>query len=388
MEGGLDLKLKDRLKPLFIIVGALIIGYILIALGKVQPEPASDPPPPDVKVMIALPQNWETKILSSGTTRASINTVLTSEVMGEIVYKSNQFSAGSSVLKGQVLAKIDDTDLKLSLKNAELQLATADIQYKLALAEAEIAQEAWEKITQNDEPSELALKIPQLRQAKAGYDAAKALVDSANKKLSKTDITAPYTGRIQGANIDLGSSVVPGQPLGTMYKSNLIEVELSVKDSDLRFLNIPMDGRKLEDYQKSEIIISAPYKGINQQWVGFLERVDGVIDPTTRMIKLIGYFENDLLEEKNPSIPLGLFVEAEISGSTLENIYVIPAEAINAQNEVIIVGNDNRIEIRKVSVLKKNNENVIVDNGILPGERVMVSKISISSSSMMVNPKY
>jgi len=173
-----------------------------------------------------------------------------------------------------------------------------------------------------------------------------------------------------------------------MYKSNLIEVELSVKDSDLRFLNIPMDGRKLEDYQKSEIIISAPYKGINQQWVGFLERVDGVIDPTTRMIKLIGYFENDLLEEKNPSIPLGLFVEAEISGLTLENIYVIPAEAINAQNEVIIVGNDNRIEIRKVSVLKKNNENVIVDNGILPGERVMVSKISISSSSMMVNPKY
>jgi hypothetical protein len=106
------------------------------------------------------------------------------------------------------------------------------------------------------------------------------------------------------------------------------------------------------------------------------------------MIKLIGYFENDLLEEKNPSIPLGLFVEAEISGSTLENIYVIPTEAINAQNEVIIVGNDNRIEIRKVSVLKKNNENVIVDNGILPGERVMVSKISISSSSMMVNPKY
>ena len=104
-------------------------------------------------------------------------------------------------------------------------------------------------------------------------------MQSAEKKLNKTEITAPYTGRIQNINIDLGSTILPGQPIGSMYTSNEIEVTLSVKDSDLQFLDIPMDGRKLNPDQRSLVIIKSLYKGKMQEWSGNLERVDGVIFP-------------------------------------------------------------------------------------------------------------
>ena len=102
--------------------------------------------------------------------------------------------------------------------------------------------------------------------------------------------------------------------MGIIYTSNQIEITLPIKDSDLAFLDIPMDGRKLNDNQKSLVTISAPYKGKVQIWKGKIERVDGVIDPVTRMIKLIANFKNDFLEEDQITLPVGLFVEAKING--------------------------------------------------------------------------
>ena len=149
---------------------------------------------------------------------------------------------------------------------------------------------------------ELVAKKPQLKQAKAALEVAKAQVYSAEKKLNKTEISAPYTGRIQNINIDLGSTILPGQPVGSMYTSNEIEVTLSVKDSDLQFLDIPMDGRKLNPDQKSLVVIKSLYKGKMQEWEGNLERVDGVIDPMTRMIKLIANFKNNFIEDSQTYI--------------------------------------------------------------------------------------
>ena len=110
------------------------------------------------------------------------------------------------------------------------------------------------------------------------------------KKLNKTEIIAPYAGRIQKANIDIGTTIIPGQPIGAMYTSSEIEVTLSVKDNDLQFLSIPMDGRKLNQNEQAKVVINSFYKGKNQNWEGKLERVDGVIDPITRMVNLIAVF--------------------------------------------------------------------------------------------------
>ena len=376
-----------KLKPLFILLGAFAISYLLWLLGQVQPDPVEEAPAPDVIVEILTPKDFQIQISSNGTTTPLTQTVLTAEVGGEVIYRSKKFSEGSSVIEGEILAKIDDTDLQLQYKNALLQLANAEVQHSLQLAEAEVAKEAWGKIG-DGVASDLTLKKPQLKQAEALLEVAKAQVSSAEKKLNKTEIVAPYAGRIQSVNIDLGTTIIPGQPVGALYTSSEIEVTLAVKDNDLQFLSIPMDGRKLDPSEQALVEIRSFYKGKNQTWIGRLERVDGIIDPVTRMINLIAVFKNDFIETDKPNLPIGLFVEALIDGINLKNIFSIPVNAISENNEVYIVNNDNELESRQLSILKKYSDFVIVKDGLKAGERIVISKLSTASNGIKVNPVY
>ena len=376
-----------KLKPLFILLAAFAISYLLWLLGQVQPDPVEEAPAPDVIVEILTPKNFQVQINSNGTTTPLTQTVLTAEVGGEVIYRSKKFSEGSSVIEGEILAKIDDTDLQLQYKNALLQLANAEVQYSLQLAEAEVAKEAWEKIG-DGVASDLTLKKPQIKQAEALLEVAKAQVSSAEKKLNKTEIVAPYAGRIQNVNIDLGTTIIPGQPVGALYTSSEIEVTLAVKDNDLQFLSIPMDGRKLDPSEQALVKIKSFYKGKNQTWVGRLERVDGVIDPITRMINLIAVFKNDFIETDKPNLPIGLFVEAQIDGIILNDVFSIPVNSISENNEVYIVNKDNELVSRQLSILKKYSDFVIVKNGLKAGERIVTSKLSTASNGIKVNPVY
>ena len=376
-----------KLKPLYILLGAFALSYLLWFLGQVQPDPVEELPPPDVIVEILTPKDFQVQISSNGTTTPLTQTVLTAEVGGEVIYRSKKFAEGASVIEGEILAKIDDTDLQLQYKNALLQLANAEVQYSLQLAEAEVAKEAWDKIG-DGVASDLTLKKPQLKQAEAFLEVAKAQVSSAAKKLNKTEIIAPYAGRIQNVNIDLGTTIIPGQPVGAMYTSSEIEITLAVKDNDLQFLSIPMDGRKLNPSEQASVVIESFYKGKTQSWEGKLERVDGVIDPITRMINLIGVFKNDFIETDKPNLPIGLFVEAKIDGITLKNIFEIPTNSISKDNEVYIVDKDNQLELRKLTILKKYSEFVIIKDGLKAGERIVTSKLSTASNGIKVNPVY
>ena len=376
-----------KLKPLFILLGAFALSYLLWLLGQVQPDPVEEAPAPDVIVEILTPKDFQVQISSNGTTTPLIQTVLTAEVGGEVIYRSKKFSEGSSVIEGEILAKIDDTDLQLQYKNALLQLANAEVQHSLQLAEAEVAKEAWEKIGDGI-ASDLTLKKPQLKQTEALLEVAKAQVNSAKNKLNKTEIVAPYAGRIQSVNIDLGTTIIPGQPVGALYTSSEVEVTLAVKDNDLQFLSIPMDGRKLDPSEQALVEIKSFYKGKNQTWIGRLERVDGVIDPVTRMINLIAVFKNDFIETDKPNLPIGLFVEAQIDGIILKDIFSIPVNAISENNEVYIVNNDNELVSRQLSILKKYSDFVIVKDGLKAGERIVISKLSTASNGIKVNPVY
>ena len=376
-----------KLKPLFILLGAFALSYLLWFLGQVQPDPVEELPPPDVIVKILTPKDFQVQISSNGTTTPLTQTVLTAEVGGEVIYRSKKFAEGASVIEGEILAKIDDTDLQLQYKNALLQLANAEVQYSLQLAEAEVAKEAWDKIG-DGVASDLTLKKPQLKQAEAFLEVAKAQVSSAAKKLNKTEIIAPYAGRIQNVNIDLGTTIIPGQPVGAMYTSSEIEITLAVKDNDLQFLSIPMDGRKLNPSEQASVVIESFYKGKTQSWKGKLERVDGVIDPVTRMINLIAVFKNDFIESDKPNLPIGLFVEAKIDGITLKNIFEIPINSISEDNEVYIVDKDNQLELRELTILKKYSEFVIIKDGLKAGERIVTSKLSTASNGIKVNPVY
>jgi multidrug efflux pump subunit AcrA (membrane-fusion protein) len=149
-----------------------------------------------------------------------------------------------------------------------------------------------------------------------------------------------------------------------------------------------MDGRKLNPKEQARVKISSFYKGKNQSWEGKLERVNGVIDPITRMVNLIGVFKNDFIETDRPNLPIGLFVEAQIEGIILKDIFRIPINAISENNEVFVIDKNNQLQSRNILVLKKYNEFVIAQENLKAGERLVITKLSTASDGVTVNPIY
>ena len=76
------------------------------------------------------------------------------------------------------------------------------------------------------------------------------------------------------------------------------------------------------------------------------------------------------------------------NGKFLENVFIVPNVSLTTNNEILIVDRNNQIEMRKIVVLKKLKDSVIIKDGLSIGERIIVSKLNIVTAGMDVNPKY
>ena len=97
-----------KLKPLFILLGAFALSYLLWFLGQVQPDPVEELPPPDVIIEILTPKDFQVQISSNGTTTPLTQTVLTAEVGGEVIYRSKKCAEGASVIEDEILEETSD----------------------------------------------------------------------------------------------------------------------------------------------------------------------------------------------------------------------------------------------------------------------------------------
>ena len=87
-----------------------------------------------------------------------------------------------------------------------------------------------------------------------------------------------------------------------------------------------------------------------------------------------------------PDLPIGLFVNAEIKGRWVDNIVTLPRAALRNQNQVLIVDENNRIQFRPVSILRFENDDVLVSSGLQSGDIVNISPLQTVIEGMRVNP--
>ena len=69
-------------------------------------------------------------------------------------------------------------------------------------------------------------------------------------------------------------------------------------------------------------------------------------------------------------------------------MFIVPNVSLTTNNEILVVDKNNQIEMRKIVVLKKLKDSVIIKDGLSIGERIIVSKLNIATTGMDVNPKY
>ena len=369
------------------VIAAMIIVAILIFAGMMATREEvvrqkMTLPSPKVSVMPAEVGPTRVRISGEGTVSPFREIDLVPQVGGRVVFMSPAMVDGGMFSEGEILLRIDPVDYQLAVKAAQARVKDFESKQMLTEEEAEAAREEW-KIQNDDDgtsPPPLVAKEPQLAAAKAALAGAMADLDKAKLNLKRTEIKAPFDGRISSKSVDLGQFVGIGQRLGAMFSVEAAEISVPLEDVDLQWINVP--GFTAEDGVTSEALVFATIAGQNVEWPAILMRTEGRIDARTRMVNVI--VRVDRPYDERPPLAMGLFVRVEIEGVTLSDALWLPRSAIHDGDTVYIVDGEGMVRFRKVDIARYDRDEVLVRSGIDSGELIVTTPMKIVTDGMKV----
>ena len=366
------------------VLGLGLGTYALLGAFKPEPEKREDGPRPvTVFVETIVPADIDLKVATQAEVRSRIAIDLVAQVSGRIASVSSEFTEGGSFGPGETLVAIEEIDYRLALSQAEARVAEAEVGVEVALADADVARK---QLRNTKNPSALALKKPQVAQAKASLIAANADLEQARVNLERSLVSLPFEGRITKTYVDLGQFVAAGTPLGQAFATDRVELRLPIKYDQLSALGLPI-GFIAEEGGGRGVDISANIGGLEQHWQGKLVRLDASIDSDTRLIYAIAVVEDPY--GKNSSqhgmpLAVGLYVDAVIQGRSIQQALRIPRSALRAGDTVYVVNKEGLLNIRSVGVTHSSPDFAVIHKGLNPGEQVIVSTIRNPLQGMAV----
>jgi RND family efflux transporter MFP subunit len=384
-KGGLGLFLR-RFGVLLLMAGILVGGvagcFVLQATGPRAENKSAPPTPPAVQVADAVSVRKRIAVNAQGEVNAKFAASLASQVMGRVVWVSPSFAEGGAFRAGDTLLRIDDADYRLAVIRARSQVAQAREALAREEAEAELAKRDWETLGKG-EASPLALREPQLAQAKAQLAAAEAQLGDAELDLARASIRAPFAGRVRARRANLGDYVAPGGPVADVFATDVMEIRVPLTDADLAQLAIPL-GYIAPANGGPAAKVSATVAGQARTWTGRLARVDANVDPRSRQVFAIVEVANAFRGEA-PLAP-GLFADLEIGGGREETFVTAPRSSLKRNEFIYVVKADGTIDIRTVRPAQSTAELVYVRAGLAAGEKVVTSTLTSPRQGMRVTP--
>ncbi|MBX3630042.1 MAG: efflux RND transporter periplasmic adaptor subunit [Nitrosomonas sp.] len=385
------------------ILTVLIAGLVSSLLIKFPPHSDQQDTavtPPIVQVVHADMQSKRLHVRSQGQVTAHTEIDLVTEVSGRIIDLSPAFVSGGFFREGEVLATIDPADYDLQIAQAQAQVKEAHHLLAREEAEAIQARDEWAQLGQGD-PSPLNQRIPQLAEMRAKLAAAKKSLEHAKRLKQRTQIRAPFDGRVRGKSVGIGQVVSQNSVLGVIYNSDRAEIRLPVSVRDLAFIDLPNAKTATitvdDSYRKSNqtilphVLLGADYLGKQQIWHAKLIRSESMVDRNTGMVILVAQITDPFKRQSDSSnsveLPLGLFVKALIQGRRFDRLAILPASAVFGDDQVAVVDRDNRLRLRTVQVLKRERGQVMIQSGLKDGERILVSGLLHPIDGMAVTPE-
>ncbi|MCB0304731.1 MAG: efflux RND transporter periplasmic adaptor subunit, partial [Calditrichaeota bacterium] len=352
----------------------------------VQPQPV-EIPRKLVRVMTVEKQTVGMTVRSQGNVVPRTESMLVAEAAGRVITVSPAFVAGGFFEAGEVLITLDPSDYELALTQAKSQVAQAELAYQIEEQQGRIARDEWRRLNQGEIPP-LVAREPQLNQARANLEAARANLRKAELNLERTRIRAPFVGRLRSKNVDVGQYVAPGSPLAMVYAVDYVEVRLPVSDDALAYIDMPFNFRGERNRESApKVILRARFAGQDQSWEGYLSRIEGEIDPQSRMIYLVARVEDPYGQRrKMQQVPLtvGLFVEAEIFGRQVSDVVEIPRAALRNGSQVLVVDDQERLYHREVEVIREEGDIAYLRGGLQAGEKICISPLAAVVDGMPV----
>jgi multidrug efflux system membrane fusion protein len=393
---------------------ALGAGVIVFAILVGLKEPPRTVTPARVPLVVEAlrlePQDVVVPLAGFGTARADRIAQISAEVSGRVREVARQLQDGVRVEEGDLLLQIDDRDYGAVVQRAEARRAATQSQLRqiaiegrslqktlesaeaeLAIAEREYARvlDLFERDTSSDreldavrvtlqrarrgvEELERQLAVLPERQAQleATLSEIQAELTVAELNVQRCELRAPFAGRIERVNVELGEQVGAGTPLLTLLDPDIIEVPIELPVSWRRMVSAGTDATlQLENDAAS-------------YWNGHVARLAPSADPASRTFA--AYIEVDNREHATPLVP-GMFVRATVAGPHLADALIVPRNAVRRQR--VFVFRDGAAYVRQVEIQQRIADDAVIV-GVEPGEVVITSNLDTLSDGAPVNPQW
>lgn len=374
---------KRALLPPLILVIAILLLVLMTALRPQPPQRSNERPPVLVEVVEAQPENIRFEVEGQGNVRPKHMTNLVSQVSGQVIEISENFVNGGFFDKGEVILQIDPADYRVALQSAKASLAQAKAALAEESARAKVAKDEWESLQMGEIPA-LGIREPQVASAVAAVQSAEAAVAKAQRDLDRTTIRAPYAGILQNKNVDIGQFLTMNTQVGTLYGSEVAEIRVPLSDRDLAYIDLPDANH---DGAYPHVALTSEVAGETYTWHGNLVRSEGVLDQNSRVIYGVVEVEDPYNQQSDRhTVPLrfGRFVELVIDGIEAQQVFRVPRYALSINNTLWVVGDERRLEQRDVNIVRSEAQHVVINEGLEPGDLVVLTQLSNALPSMKV----
>jgi len=377
-QGGSVRKALIIILPILIIAIFSAATYLIIKLNEKPKERRKAYNVLAVLADYAVQDDVQISVRTQGEARPQTEIDFVPEIGGKIVYVSPNFIEGGMIKKGETLIRLDDADFNVNVIRAEANLAQAQQALIREIAEGEIARQDYAELGSGN-PSALALREPQRKQAEASLLAAQAELDGAKLQLTRTKIRAPFSGRVRTKNSDLGQFVGSGFALGRIFSTDIVEVRLPLTDDNLSKLDLPIAYIAPSREAAPRVQLSAIIAGQPQIWEGRIMRTNPVYDTQTRALFAIAEVSDPYgkgVSDNNIPLAPGLFVDAQLQGKVFEKAILLPRDGLRPENQVYIVDDKGKVDVRDVTVLDTDENRAVIGSGVAAGELVVLSPLS------------
>ena len=373
------------LSLLIILLGLVVATYITHKTPKAQKR-APVKAIPVVEVQVVQPGDHRIMVPAMGTVVPAREVVLKAQVSGKVLSLHPEFIAGGYIRENDEILKIDPVDYQLTVTLAQAKVKDAESGLELAEEEANAAKEEWLLLNEGDaktkdKPPPLVAKEPQLAAAQARLKAEQAELQKAELDLKRTSVRAPFNGIVRTKSVEVGSLVTPQDPLAELVGVDEYWIQVSVPVDYLKWISVPK--RKGKKGSQVRVMHRSGYA-----WTGEVIELLGDLETEGRMARILVAVKDPLglqdARETTRPLLIGEYVRVEVQGFQLTQVFRIPRVALREDDTVWLVGQDSTLDIRPVTTIWRDTQTVFLDQGLKPGDRVIVSDLAAPVEGMKI----
>ena len=373
--------IKRLFVPLLILAFSAVIFVVLVNNQPTLKTTVKEPVPVAVRALDINLAPMQLSVSSEGNVQPSVETKLVAQVAGEVIEISSSLVAGGDFSKGDVLLKLDPRDYEIALARSQAALSRAQAEQRYAAEETGRIKSLYGEELASIAQLQSAERL--LAIANAALDDASAAVKRATVDLERTVFTAPFNGRVRAENVDIGQFLSKGAMIATLYDTDRLQVRLPLADAQLTYLDPSYAQTGLAGEEPADVVLTADYAGDTQSWSAKLLRTEGDISTKSRFLHVIVEV-TETLNSNGVQLPVGLFVDAVITGRTVDNLVSVPRTALRPDNSVMVIDDGNQLHFREVTVFKLSDTDVLISEGLASGERISISPLQFVVEGMPV----